>query len=369
MRRGSPPTAPVRRRGCSRWRPQRAPGAESGSARPPFPRRPRRAVCPRRWGRRTAPRSPRTSPRRRARRTPARCAWRRPPRRGRRPNRVRSGGPRGPARFRTGACRGLPARRRARTARVLGGRQSPPAAHARHRLGAASGRRARSARPRRAVRARGTRAAWSCPAGPAGRSRASPAADAPARGKPPPRRPRGCRWRRREGSAGRSRGRTEEPAERRRSRADRIRKQASPTWAQSGERAEPGWTDRVRRVRCTRAPGRSTQATAISSRHALDQRGGADAAATAHRHEARLLVGALELVQQGRDQSCAGGPERVPERHRASVHVDPVHVWAQLTTPGRDHGGERLVDLDQVDVVDLHRVALEDVLRGRDRAR
>ena len=52
---------------------------------------------------------------------------------------------------------------------------------------------------------------------------------------------------------------------------------------------------------------------------ALDQRAGAEPTAAAHRHEADLLVGALELVQQRRDQPRAGRAERVaraPSRRR-----------------------------------------------------
>ncbi len=68
-----------------------------------------------------------------------------------------------------------------------------------------------------------------------------------------------------------------------------------------------------------RTPGRI-------SLNALNQRSRPEPAATAHRHEADLLVRALELVQQGGDEPRAGRPERMPERHRAAVDVDPVHV-------------------------------------------
>src|SRR5204863_7781976 len=89
--------------------------------------------------------------------------------------------------------------------------------------------------------------------------------------------------------------------------------------------------------------------------------------AAAHRHEADLLVGALELVQQGGDQARAGRAERVAEGHRPAVDVDAVHVGVQFAPPGGDHGGERLVDLDQVDVLDLHAVALQDFACRGDR--
>src|SRR5947207_3722961 len=99
----------------------------------------------------------------------------------------------------------------------------------------------------------------------------------------------------------------------------------------------------------------------------LNERARAEAAPAAHRHEADLLVGALELVQQRRDQPRAGRPERMAQGDRAAVHVDLVHVRLELATPGRDHRGEGLVDLDQIDVVDLHAVALEDLPGRRDR--
>src|SRR5439155_15879367 len=99
----------------------------------------------------------------------------------------------------------------------------------------------------------------------------------------------------------------------------------------------------------------------------LDARAGAEAAAAANRDEARLLVRALELVQESGDQAGAGRPERMPERDRAAVHVDPVHVRLELAAPGGDDRGEGLVDLDQVDVADLHAVALQELPGRRNR--
>src|SRR5689334_11991037 len=76
---------------------------------------------------------------------------------------------------------------------------------------------------------------------------------------------------------------------------------------------------------------------------ALDQRAGSGAAGGAHRHEADLLVGALELVQQRRDQPRAARSERVAERERAAVDVHAIPVRVQLTTPRRDDRAERFV--------------------------
>src|SRR4051812_32188866 len=101
---------------------------------------------------------------------------------------------------------------------------------------------------------------------------------------------------------------------------------------------------------------------------ALDDRARPEPTTAAHRHEADRLVGALELVQQRRDEARARGAERVPERDRAAVHVHAVHVRVELAAPGGDDRREGLVDLDEVDVVHLHAVALEQLLRRRDRA-
>src|SRR3954447_21327953 len=84
--------------------------------------------------------------------------------------------------------------------------------------------------------------------------------------------------------------------------------------------------------------------------HALEQRARPEAAAAAHGHEPDLLVGALHLVQERGDEPGARRPQRVTEGHGPAVDVDPVHVGPELPPPGRDHGSERLVDLDEVDV-------------------
>src|SRR3954466_4677003 len=83
------------------------------------------------------------------------------------------------------------------------------------------------------------------------------------------------------------------------------------------------------------ARGRRPRWKAMAS-DALDERGGAEAAAAAHRHEAELLVLVLELVQQRREQPRAGRAERMAERHRAAARIDAVHVGLVLARPGRD---------------------------------
>src|SRR4030088_239179 len=58
-----------------------------------------------------------------------------------------------------------------------------------------------------------------------------------------------------------------------------------------------------------------------SGSDALDERAGAQAAAAALRHEATLLVGALELVEQRRGAPPAWHAERVAEALGAAVDV------------------------------------------------
>src|ERR671928_1796088 len=100
----------------------------------------------------------------------------------------------------------------------------------------------------------------------------------------------------------------------------------------------------------------------------LEQRRRAQPAAAAHRHQAGLAVLVLHLVQERGEQAGAGRAQRVAEGHGAAARVDAVHVRLVLAGPGGDHRGERLVYLDDVDVVDAHPVAVEDLLGGGDRA-
>src|SRR5947208_2216355 len=71
------------------------------------------------------------------------------------------------------------------------------------------------------------------------------------------------------------------------------------------------------RGRIRRRLSTSSASTPRRALHALDQRARAEAAAAAHGHEAELLVGALELVQQRGDEPRAGRAERVAKGHRA----------------------------------------------------
>src|SRR5438105_2693799 len=75
------------------------------------------------------------------------------------------------------------------------------------------------------------------------------------------------------------------------------------------------------------------------------------AAALAHGLQAVAAAGALELVEQGRHQTHAGGAQGMAEGDGAAVDIDLGQVGARLPLPGQHARGEGRVDLDQVDVV------------------
>src|SRR6266700_8238210 len=84
---------------------------------------------------------------------------------------------------------------------------------------------------------------------------------------------------------------------------------------------------------------------------ALNDRHVSLAAALAHREQAAPAAGADERVQQRGEEPRAGRAERVAKGDRATARVDPGEVRAGLALPGKHNRGERLVDLDQVDLV------------------
>src|SRR3954454_18160760 len=100
----------------------------------------------------------------------------------------------------------------------------------------------------------------------------------------------------------------------------------------------------------------------------LDDRAGAEPAAAAHRDEPERAVHALELVQRRGDEPRACGTDRMAERDGAAVGVHVAEVRVHLTFPREHDRGERLVDLDRVEVVDRQAGPPEQVLRRVDRA-
>ena len=71
--------------------------------------------------------------------------------------------------------------------------------------------------------------------------------------------------------------------------------------------------------------------------------------------------------QQRRQQPGAGRAERMAERDRAAADVDPVQVAPVSRCQAARPTGERLVDLDQVDLAELEAGALQRVRGRRDR--
>src|SRR5437763_7466768 len=80
----------------------------------------------------------------------------------------------------------------------------------------------------------------------------------------------------------------------------------------------------------------------------LDNRHVGHAAAFAHGLQAVALVALLQRVEERRHQLGAGAAERMAQRDRAAVDVEPGGVGAGGLQPRGRHRGEGLVDLEQV---------------------
>src|SRR4051794_11089618 len=101
---------------------------------------------------------------------------------------------------------------------------------------------------------------------------------------------------------------------------------------------------------------------------AAEEGAGAEAATAAHGDDGVLSVGALQLVDGFGGEDGAGAAERVTERDGAAVGVDALHVALVRELPREHDRRERLVDLDDVDVVDGEAVVVEELLGRGDRA-
>ena len=108
--------------------------------------------------------------------------------------------------------------------------------------------------------------------------------------------------------------------------------------------------------------------SAVSLGEALDDHRHALAATDAHRLEADGAAGVLEAVEQRGHDAGAGHAERVAEGDGAAVDVQLVVADAELAGGGHHLGGERLVDLDEVDVIDGHAGPAQRLADGLDRA-
>ena len=70
------------------------------------------------------------------------------------------------------------------------------------------------------------------------------------------------------------------------------------------------------------------------------------------------LFATLELVERGAEQDRAGRAERVAERDRAAVDVDPLAVDAEVARGLQRHAANASLISHEVDVADLHAGAL-----------
>src|ERR1700680_1030080 len=83
---------------------------------------------------------------------------------------------------------------------------------------------------------------------------------------------------------------------------------------------------------------------------ALDHHGDALATPDAHSRNAQLDVAARHLVQERGENACPAGTDRMTQRNCASVDVHPVLRDGQLPTHRHRLSGERLVELEEIDV-------------------
>src|SRR5437588_9992774 len=84
---------------------------------------------------------------------------------------------------------------------------------------------------------------------------------------------------------------------------------------------------------------------------ARDAHRNSHAAADAQRREALLGVTLLHFVEQGHQNARARCADRMTERDRAAIDVDPVGVPAEVAVDRAGLRRERLVGLDEVEIL------------------
>src|SRR5215813_7487214 len=90
-----------------------------------------------------------------------------------------------------------------------------------------------------------------------------------------------------------------------------------------------------------------------SRSRALDSEGEAVAAAHAERRDAALQMAIRQRVEERRENPAAARADRVSERDGAAVDVDLRWVEAEFANHGDRLHRERLVQFEEVDVLDL----------------
>src|SRR6516162_4819793 len=97
---------------------------------------------------------------------------------------------------------------------------------------------------------------------------------------------------------------------------------------------------------------------------ALDDGGVGHAAALAHRLQAVPAAALFERVDQRGHEAGAAGAERVADRDGAAVDVGLCQIRAGVVGPRHHDGRERLVHLEQVDVVQRQPGTLQHLFGG-----
>src|SRR5207244_3060519 len=109
-------------------------------------------------------------------------------------------------------------------------------------------------------------------------------------------------------------------------------------------RGAPPPLGRASRIRARRGP------QALS--RALENTGSSHSTTYAHCHQSVTTPSALHLVQQRRRQLRARAAERMTERDGAAVDIEPTGIDRQLSQACEDLRGERLVQLDEIDLLE-----------------
>src|SRR5947208_15460421 len=89
----------------------------------------------------------------------------------------------------------------------------------------------------------------------------------------------------------------------------------------------------------------------IAALASFDAHVNSHAAADAQRRQALLGVTFLHFVEQRHENARARRADRVAERDGAAIDVDPVGVPAEVAVDGAGLRRERLVGLDEVEIL------------------
>src|SRR5437763_2321958 len=83
---------------------------------------------------------------------------------------------------------------------------------------------------------------------------------------------------------------------------------------------------------------------------AFDAHRNSHAAADAQRREALLHAALLHFVEQGHEDARPGCPDRMAQRDRAAIDIDPIGVPAEIAVDRASLRRESLVGLDEVEI-------------------